>query len=1047
MKKLITYLIQKPKITDIFVGLIILLGLITVAGMRSNFLPPEPVSFINVNVVYRGASPEELENDVVNKIEDNIDGLKGIRRVTSTSEESFSNVKIEILDDADPNEVLQDVTNAVDRITTFPEEVESPTIFKEEILNYTMTVAVTGSESVRELKDYAKNIKDELLFSPELSQIVLSGYPEEEIEVSFRESDLRTYNITFDEVSAAIQRENIKASGGKLKTGSENILLRLDNRSYTAYGLKDIVIKTTVDGKIIRLADVADVSDRFADKPDRTYINGKKAVTLKVFSRAKEDILKNAEYVNDYLNRFNATHVGIKAEVIEDKSISLNDAIGTLQNNAWQGILLVLIVLGLFLNPRIAFWVAFKIPVALLGMFILSNFYDLTINQVSLFGMIVVLGVIVDDGVVVAENIYQKYTEGLSPLQAAVKGTIEVIPAIMASLATTALAFSLFFFLDGQLGDYFSDISFVVCATLFIALMETIFILPIHIARSKALTKKDRPWKITEATNNSLLWFRDKVYIKVIRFFVRKPLVGIAMVLLFMLLTVGAMGAGWIKGTFFPTIDQDLITAKLELPLGTDENITNARLQQIEAAIWKVNEAYKQKREDGEDIINFTERILGPNTDEGLVNIYMMEGDRRGILSFEIADAIRREVGPIPEATNLSYGSIAVFGKPVSIALLGTNFEEVRAAKKLLRRYLEQRDDLKDVTDTDKVGMPELEMTLTPKARFLGLSEGQVFNQIRKGFFGLEAQSLQRGDEEVKVWLRYDENDRKRIDQLENARFITPSGASYPIGEIATFSEKVGVRKINHQSGIREIRVEADVASLMTSVPAVLAEAEATVLKEIKNEYPNLRYTLEGEARLSGETQTSSQGPSTVVFILIIAIVLFNYRSFGKTIAILSMLPFAFIGVAWGSFIHNVPVSIFSILGMIALWGILINNGLVLLSTYNDLIRSGHNGSDALKEAAISRFRPIVLTTITTVFGLAPLLLNNSVSAQFLKPTAIAIAYGLIFGTILTLIFLPSMLTTINSIKVFYYKRLRRKKEVTATSIDIELVEARKLLS
>ncbi|MEM6720669.1 MAG: efflux RND transporter permease subunit [Bacteroidota bacterium] len=1047
MKKLITYLAQKPMLTDIFVGLIIVLGLLTVSNMRSNFLPSEPVSFINVNVVYRGASPQELEVDVVNKIEDNLDGLKGVRRVTSTAKESFANVKVEILDDADPNEVLQDVTNAVDRITTFPEAVESPTIVKEEILNYTMTIAVSGSESVRELKDYAKNIKDELLFSPQLSQIFISGFPEEEIEVSFRESDLRAYEITFDEVSAAIQRENIKASGGKLKTGDENILLRLDNRAYTAQGLKNIVVKTTPDGKIIRLNDVATITDRFADKPDRTFINGEKAVIIKVFSRAEEDILENAEYVANYLDTFNTTHEGINATIIEDKSISLNDAIGTLQNNAWQGILLVLIILGLFLNPRVAFWVAFKIPVALLGMFILSNFYDLTINQVSLFGMIVVLGVIVDDGVVVAENIYQKYTDGASALTAAVKGTIEVIPAIIASLATTALAFSLFFFLDGQLGDYFSDISFVVCATLFIALMETIFILPIHIARSKALTPKDKPWKLTQKTNNSLLWFRDKIYTKVIRFFLRIPVAGIVLVLLFMIGTIAAMGAGVIKGTFFPTIDQDVITAKIELPLGTDETITNEKLIQIENAIWKVNKDYTKQREDGENVIKYAERVVGPNSDEGLINIYMMEGDRRGILSFEIADAIRNEVGDIPEATNLSYGSIAVFGKPVSIALLGTNFEEVRDAKNMLRNYLQQRDDLKDVTDTDKVGMPELEMQLTEKARFLGLSEGQVFNQIRKGFFGLEAQSLQRGDEEVKVWLRYDEADRKRLEQLKNARFITPTGASYPIGEIATFTQKEGVREINHQNGIREVRVEADVADLLTSVPAVLAEAEATILKEIKTKYPNLRYTLEGEARLSGETQESSSGPSTIVFILIIAIVLFNYRSFGKTITILSMLPFAFVGVAWGSFIHNVPVSIFSILGMIALWGILINNGLVLISTYNDLIKTGKQAKEALQEAAISRFRPIILTTITTVFGLAPLLLNNSVSAQFLKPTAIAIAYGLIFGTILTLIFLPSVLTVINAIKLFYHKKLRGRKLATATTIDIELREQQNVLS
>lgn len=1047
MKKLITYLAQKPMLTDIFVGLIVILGLLTVVNMRSNFLPGEPVSFINVNVVYRGASPQELEVDVVNKIEDNLDGLKGVRRVTSSSQESFANVRVEILDDADPNEVLQDVTNAVDRITTFPPEVETPTIVKEEILNYTMTVAITGSKSVRELKDYAKNIKDELLFSPQLSQIFLSGFPEEEIEVSFRESDLRTYNITFDEVSAAIQRENIKASGGKLKTGSENILLRLDNRSYTAQGLTNIVIKTTPDGKIIRLNDVASVNDRFADKPDKTFINGEDAVTLKIFSRSEEDILENAAYVSNYLSTFNQTHDGIEAKIIEDKSISLNDAIGTLQNNAWQGILLVLIVLGLFLNPRVAFWVAFKIPVALLGMFILSNFYDLTINQVSLFGMIIVLGVIVDDGVVVAENIYQKYTDGESALNAAVKGTLEVIPAIMASLMTTALAFSLFFFLDGQLGDYFSDISFVVCATLMIALIETIFILPIHIARSKALTKEDKPWKFTQKTNNSLLWFRDKIYTRVINFFIKIPVAGIVLVVVFMVLTVVAQNAGLIKGTFFPTIDQDVITAKIELPLGTDKSITNEKLLQIENAIWKVNDDYKSKRDDGEDVINYAERIVGPNSDEGLVNIYMMEGDRRGILSFEIADAIRKEVGEIPEATNLSYGSIAVFGKPVSIALLGSNFDDVRDAKKMLRDYLKQRDDLKDVTDTDKIGMPELEMELTPKARFLGLSEGQVFNQIRKGFFGLEAQSLQRGDEEVKVWLRYDEKDRKRLDQLKNARFVTPTGDSYPFGEIATFQKQEGVREINHQNGIREIRVEADVASLMTSVPTAISEAEATILKDIKNKYPNLKYTLEGEARLSGETQESSSGPATIVFILIIAIVLFNYRSFGKTITILSMLPFAFIGVAWGSFVHGVPVSIFSILGMIALWGILINNGLVLISNYNDLINTGKEASAALKEAAISRFRPIVLTTITTVFGLAPLLLNNSVSAQFLKPTAIAIAYGLIFGTVLTLIFLPSVLIVVNSIKLFYHKKLRGRKDATATSIDIELREQKNVLS
>jgi multidrug efflux pump subunit AcrB len=680
-------------------------------------------------------------------------------------------------------------------------------------------------------------------------------------------------------------------------------------------------------------------------------------------------------------------------------------------------------------------------------MFIISTFYDLTINQVSLFGLIIVLGVIVDDGVVVAENIYQRFEEGMSPLKAAVQGTVEVFPAILSSLATTAVAFSLFFFFDGQLGDYFSDVSFVVCATLFVALLESMLILPVHIARSKALQRDAKEWKLTKWTNNSLIVFRDKVYQAIIGFSLRIPILGILAVIGIMVLTISAIGAGTIKSTFFPTIDQDVITARLELPLGTDETITAQKLAMIEEQVWAVNEQYTSERSDGKQVVNYVERVIGPSSNEGYLNIYLLEGDTRGILSYKIADSVREAVGPIPEARNLSYGSIAVFGKPVSIALVGSNMDDLRIAKTMVRDFLEDNDELKDVTDTDKLGMPEIEMELSPKAKFLGLSEAVVFDQIRKGFFGLEAQSIQRGDEEVKIWLRYDEADRKSLEDLKQVRLQLPNGSSYPIEELATFRSKENVAVINHQNGMREIRVEADVANLLVSVPEVLAEAESTVLKEVQNQFPNIKYTLEGEARLSSKTQESSQAPSILVFIVIIGILMLNYRSISKTLAILLMLPFAFVGVAWGSFVHGIPVSIFSVIGMIALWGILINNGLVLISTYNDLLEEGRSVKEALKEAAISRFRPIVLTTITTIFGLAPLLLNNSISAQFLKPTAIAIAYGLIFGMILTLIFLPSVLLSFATLKYWFHRYIRRVKDVSAAELDIVLREQKSELA
>ncbi len=794
MRNIIKYLAQKPKIVNIFVGLIIVLGVITLSGIRSNFLPPEPVSFINVSVVYRGASPDEVEEDVVNKIEDNLDGLKGIRRVTSTSKESFALVQVEILQDADVNEVLQDVNNAVDKITTFPNRMDTPVIEKQEILNYTMTFAVVGKVSLTTLKDYAKEIKDELLLKPTLSQIFLSGYPEEEIEISLRENDLQAYELTFEEVAQAVRATNTKSSGGDLKTGNRQILLRLDNRSYYANGLMNTVVKATPDGKRVLLKDVADIKNQFADKPEKSFINGKQAVIVKVFSRSNEDILNNAELVNQYIKEFNEENTSVQIEIIEDRSISLNEAIGRLKNNAWQGILLVLIILGLFLHPRVAFWVAFKIPVGLLGMFILSNFYDLTINQVSLFGTIVVLGIIVDDGVVVAENIYEHFQSGKSPLQSALDGTMEVVTAVISSLTTTALAFSLFFFLHGQLGDYFSDISFVVCGTLLVALLESLFFLPVHIARSKALQKDDKPWKLTQKTNGSLIWVRDKLYSKIANFAIKFPIIPAIVVVVCMFLTIMSVSGGIIQTTFFPNIDQDVINAKLELPLGTDESVVEAKLKEMEEAVWKVNEFYTNERDDEQSVIRYVERVLGPASNEGTLNIYMLEGNARGILSGKIADKIREEVGLIPQAINLAYGTLSAFGKPVSIALVGKNIEDLRKAKSMLREYLSNRSDLKDVIDTDKMGVPELHMQLSERAKYLGLSEGQVFNQVRQGFFGLEVQSLQRTDEEVKVWVRYAESDKRDVADLQNKQITTRNGGSrngtFLLSEIATFEQE-----------------------------------------------------------------------------------------------------------------------------------------------------------------------------------------------------------------------------------------------------------------
>lgn len=1024
MRNTISYFIKNPVIVTLGTLLFIVLGLLNLQQTRTTYFPKEKIKFVSVSVVYRGASPSEVEEGIINKIEDNLEGLEGVQRYTSTSVENRGTVSVELTENADANIVLQDVKNAVEKVTTFPENIEAPVTEKVDILNETIRFAVNGNLPLQVLKDYAEEIQDDLIALPGMSQVFIEGLPEEEIEIRLRENDLRTYNLTFNEVARAVRNANLETSGGEIKTPEENFLIRAEAKSYYAKDLQNIVVRATSDGKVVQLKDVADVADQFSDVPIKRYLNGEPSVVINVKSLNNEDILQNAEAVSAYMAEFNANHSKVQCTLIEDNTVNLKDRIATLSTNGIVGALLVLIVLALFLNRYLAFWVALKIPIALLGMMILANFYDLTISMVSLFGGILVLGILVDDGVVVAENIYQHYKEkGKKPYQAALDGTVEVLPAVFISLATTAVAFSLFFFIAGRLGEFFSDVAFVVIGTLIIALVESFLFLPSHIAHSGAMKeRKKKQSKLASATNSTLLVFRDRVYSPLLRATTKLTLVTIFAGVLLLGGAIAMVGSGLVKGTFFPNIDQDIIQARLELPPGTSENITEKRLMEIAEAVNKVDKDFSANLEGDLQMVRNVEIIVGPNSNEGSVNVVLLGGERRGVSSFVVASAIRKEVGEIPNAVNTSYGNPGLaFGKPVSIALLGNNLRNLRAAEDELKSALKARSDLKDVIDTDKTGTTEINISLKPKAELLGLSLGQVMNQVRSGFFGSEVQSLQRGDEEIKVWLRYGKADRSSLDNLKNMRIRLAGGAEYPLSELAELNLESGVISINHQNGQREIRVESDVANLDVPVPSVLAEVEKGVLADVLQKYPDISYSFEGQSRESAKTQQSVATYGPIVLITMIALIVLNFKSFSQMIVVLVLIPFSLVGVIAGHYIHGISLSIFSGVGIIALIGVLVNNSLVLISGLNDRLREGVPFDAAVRETAHSRFRAIVLTTITTVAGLGPLIAEQSFGAQFLKPTAVTIAYGLAFGTVVTLVLLPSLLIIFNRLKIYIY--------------------------
>ncbi|MEM1136688.1 MAG: efflux RND transporter permease subunit [Bacteroidota bacterium] len=1036
MKGLIKYFIQHPTLVNLFVFLLAGLGLMQLFQTQSTSFPSQKVRFIDLVVPFPGASPSEVEEGVTAKIEDNLEGINGIDRVTSTSEENRAALQVEMEENADADKLLVEVRNAVDKINNFPQGVEPPSVTKREPMDITMSIGLLGDLPLQTMKDYAEEIKDDLIALPGISNVFVNGIPDEEIEIRIRENDLRAYNLTINDVKVAVQNANLETFGGTIETGEQNISIKADDKGYYAKGLQNIIIRATPNGNVVYLKDVAEIIDQFKDAATARYFINKSTIVVNVYTLNSEDILENAAAAREIVKKFNASHAGVELKILEDGTVNLRSRLNAMIDNGIVGIILVLIVLGLFLDRYLALWVALKIPVAIIGMFVFADIYGMTINVVSLFGFILVLGILVDDGVVIGENIYQHAKEkGKNPLKAALDGTMEMVTPVLISLSTTAVAFTLFLFLPTQAGEFFGEMAFVVIAVLIVALLESFFILPAHLAHSKGLQKETKLTKIEKWATNSMIFLREKLYMPIFnKSVVGKAYPKILTFIVFVLLLVGSVsmvGNGIVNFTFFPNLDDDAVFIELELPPGTPVEVTKAKLAQIEEGTWKVNEKYRDKRKDGKDIVMFVEQITGPLDNQGELKVTFLNGEERGISSFQLSKDIREASPKIPEATRLIYGlgaSTAVFGLPVSFALIGKNLDELRKAKEELKAAMKSHPDVKDVSDNDMTGIQELRVKLKPEAELLGLNLASAMSQVRAGFFGMEAQSIQRGDDEVKVWIRYPKEGRNSAAQLMDMRISGPKGNAYLLKDIANVEKKTGTLTINHIEGRREMRLEANVASKNVSAPKAIADIEENILPSILAKYPSVSYSVEGQNRMSFKLIGAISIVGPIVLLFILALIIINCNSFSQGLLVFSLFPFALIGVIFGHWVHGDALSIFSLIGTIALLGVFVNNALVFISTLNDLLKDGKSFNEAIAESARSRFRPIVLTSITTIAGLGPLVFSSSISAQFLKGPAIAMAYGLGFGIFNVLILFPVYLIAFNKLRQLWYNRIRKLK-------------------
>ncbi|NQZ75792.1 MAG: efflux RND transporter permease subunit [Ekhidna sp.] len=1032
VKNLVEYFVKYPILANILIALTLIGGVVSITNTKKSFFPTRSDKNINITVAYPGASPEEMEEGVTLKIEEAINSVAGIDEIISTSSENSASITTVTFDNFDIDDIYTEVKNAVDGINSFPAGAEKPIVFKQKQRSTAQWLGLTGDVDLKTLKRFAEEIEDDLLAKEPISQVNVSGFPALEVSIEVAEEDLLRYNLTFDQVANAVRQNNRDISAGSIKSPKEEILIRSKAKETDASDIANIVVRSNPDGSEVLLKEIAVIREQFADVPSKALLSGKQAVFIEVRKLESEDLEGISKVVNAYVEDFNAKNQSVELHMTWDFMSMLNQRLDLLTSNGVVGLLLVLVSLGLFLSLRLSFWVAWGIPSSFLGMFILGTFVGLTINMISLFGMILVIGILVDDGIVIAENIYSHFEKHGNPIKAAVNGTIEVLPAVFTSVTTTIVAFTPLLLLTGGF-EFLRDMAFVVCFSLGFSLLEAFFVLPAHLASKRVLkVKKEdtRSYRVRKTLNGVIDFMRDNFYGRGLRFTMQNRWVSLSLLGGFLIIIVGLLAGGQIKATFFPQIPFNSFNVNIAFKPGEREEKVERYLETFENAIWKVNSDLKGELNTDEDIINNTFTSVGSSQWEagshaGSINIFYRELDDYGLNQFDLINRITEEIGPVRDAEKFAIGGGNRFGKPVSMRLMGKNYSELGEAKQFLKNELAGIAELKEIEDNVPVGRREMLFDLRPEAYFLGLNHNDITKQMRQGFFGEEVQRFMKGNDELRVWVRYPESGRTSINQLEDIKIKTQGGEEFPLTQLADYRIERGVSGIKHYNTSRAITVEAEMIDPFGEVPPILTKIQEDIVPELKTKYPSVVVDYGGQSQESERAGKEIALYFGGAFLLIFFILMITFRSYYQAVLIIMMIPLGWFGAILGHGIEDwispgkeLPVSLLSVWGMVALSGVIINDAVVFLSKFNSLVKDeGMSVYQAAYNAGLARFRPIMLTSLTTVLGLYPLIKETSFQAQFLIPMAISVAYGVLIGTFIILLYFPVFIVLFNDIR------------------------------
>ncbi len=1033
MKSLVRWAVEHSAAMNTLMISVILVGALSATMLRREEFPRFELEIILVTVPYPGASPDEVEQGICQKVEEAVRSVDGIKKVTSVAMEGSGSVILECESDGpDVQKILGEVESEIDRIPSFPILAEEPEVRQLTMRNRAIALGVistqnAASDSDLRLRELTEQVRDDLLLIPEISVAELQATPNYQIDIEISQATLKQYGLTLQEVANRVRARNLELPGGNLRGQGQEYLLRGKDKRLYGEDIEKIPLVTDSRGVALTVGDLGTVRDEFVDTTAISRINGRPGLAISIEAAAREDLLAMTSAVREY-SETKELPPGYEFAVWGDTSIDVRERLELLTTSGMQGLVLVFLILAIFLEFRLAFWVALGIPISVFGALVVLWQTGETLNMLSMFAFLIALGIVVDDAIVIGENIYAHRQMGKSGLKAAIDGTAEVIPSVSTSIATTVFAFMPMFFVTGVMGKFFAVLPIAVIAMLLISLVEAIFILPCHLAHPPKQSRRvgwiAGSWtKFNEWIGRRLDWFINKIYAPTLIVCLRNPALVCCSAVALLLGSFSLVTGGIVPWEIFPDLDARQIESKIIFPEGTPKHVTDAATQRIQDAIIEIGQEYEER--EGRPLVTLTHRLVGQVVAEapgqaaertegshaGMISVELVNNEDREITSDDVVKIWRERVGEIAGAETLSFGTIAggPAGTPIEFKMLGgsEDMPDLEAAVEACKEKLASYPGVFDITDDSRPGKWELQLTVKDDAEQLGVPLESIAGTVRSAYYGEEVMRLQRGRHEVKLMVRFPQAERESLASLDDIRIDLGDGYQRPLTELADIEVNRGYAEVNRLDQRRSITISADVDSNVANASQIVGELQRKFVPGLLEQYPNLQVRWEGQQEQTIESMQSLFIGLIIALLAMFALLTLEFKSYIQPVIVMAVIPFGIIGALWGHAAMGLPLTLFSVMGLVALTGVVVNDSIVLVDFINHRIKDGIALDVAVMEAGVRRFRPVLLTSLTTIGGLLPILLETSLQAQLLIPMANSLCFGLMLSTVLVLLLVP----------------------------------------